>query len=116
MKIKDYYEILEVERTASQKEIKEAYHRLIKIYHPDNHPGNQKIVEKFYEISEAYRNLGDLDNRLYYSIKLNEELLNKVLKHKKIEIQGYKRNSRKNNLIPTNNIKPKRIYGKKVLD
>lgn len=115
MKIKDYYEILEVERTASQKEIKEAYHRLIKIYHPDYHPGNQKIAEKFYEISEAYRNLGDLDSRLYYSIKLNEELLNKVLKHKKIEINGFKHvNKSKSKKIIDN--KPKRIYGMKVLD
>ncbi len=115
MKIKDYYEILDVERTASQKDIKEAYHRLIKIYHPDNHPGNQKIAEKFYEISEAYRTLGDLDSRLYYSIKLNEELLNKVLKHKKIQINGYTIDRKGKNQNPINK-KPKRIYGMKVLD
>lgn len=115
MKIKDYYEILEVERTASQKDIKEAYHKLIKIYHPDNHPGNQKIVEKFYEISEAYRNLGDLDSRLYYSIKLNKDLLDKVLKHKKIEIPGYKPHKKRKVIEPVL-VKTRRVYGKKVLD
>jgi curved DNA-binding protein CbpA len=115
MKKKDYYEILEVERTASQKEIKEAYYKLIKIYHPDNHPGNKKITEKFYEINEAYRNLGDLDSRLYYSIKLNKDLLDKVLKHKKIEIPGYKPKASRKVKEPII-AKTRRIYGKKVLD
>ncbi len=116
MKVKDYYKILEVERTASQRDIKEAYHRLIKTYHPDNHPGNEKIAEKFYEISEAYRNLGDLDNRLYYSIRLNKDLLDKVLRHTRIEIPGFNDNNNGRNGVIKIKPRTRRIYGKKVLE
>lgn len=68
--IKDYYKILGLERTASGREIKKAYFDLVRKYHPDKNQGDDKALEKFNEINEAYNNLGDLDNRLNYSIQL----------------------------------------------
>ena len=73
MKVKDYYKILGVERSASSAEIKRAYHRLARIYHPDKNNGNDRFLEKFKDITEAYKVLGNLDNRLKYSIILNHE-------------------------------------------
>ena len=86
--IKDYYKILGLERTASAKEIKQAYYRLIRIYHPDYNPSNNAALERFLEISEAYKILGDLDNRLQYSIYLNKDVLERELLHKKFNFPG----------------------------
>lgn len=86
MRVKNYYKILGVERTASAAEIKKAYHKLMYLYHPDRNKGNKVKMDKFHEINEAYRVLGDLDNRLQYSIVLNEKMLNKALKNKTVDI------------------------------
>ena len=53
----DYYKILGVERNSTQKEIKKAYHKLAKKYHPDRN--NNKTLEKFKQINEAYYVLSD---------------------------------------------------------
>ncbi|MGE5614804.1 MAG: DnaJ C-terminal domain-containing protein [Bacillota bacterium] len=66
MKYRDYYEILGVDRNASQEEIKKAYRKLAKKYHPDAHPGDKAAEEKFKEINEAYEALGDEKKRKIY--------------------------------------------------
>ena len=63
---KDYYELLGVSKTASQDEIKSAYRKLAKLYHPDLHPNDPKCAQKFKEINEAYEVLGDSNKRANY--------------------------------------------------
>ena len=62
----DYYEVLSVERTASDQELKSAYRRLAMQYHPDRNPNNPHAEEKFKEASEAYQVLSDPDKRAAY--------------------------------------------------
>ena len=66
MKYKDYYEILGVSKDADEKEIKSAYRKLAKKYHPDLHQGDEAAAEKFKEVSEAYEVLSDKDKRKKY--------------------------------------------------
>lgn len=63
---KDYYKILEVSRQADDTEIKKAFRRLAKKYHPDTNNGNEEAAKKFQEINEAYSVLSDADKRKAY--------------------------------------------------
>jgi curved DNA-binding protein len=66
MEFKDYYKTLGVSKTASDKEIKQAYRKLARKHHPDVNPGDKGAESKFKEINEAYEVLGDPDKRRKY--------------------------------------------------
>lgn len=66
MKYKDYYEILGVGKDASSDDIKKAYRKLAKKYHPDANPGDKTSEDKFKDINEAYEVLGDSEKRTKY--------------------------------------------------
>ncbi len=63
---KNYYETLGVDKNASSDEIKSAYRKLAKKYHPDLNPNNEEAANKFKEINEAYEVLGDSQKRANY--------------------------------------------------
>ena len=63
---KDYYEILGVSRSASDKEIKAAYRKLARKYHPDVNPGDKAAEDRFKEMAEAFAVLSDTDKRARY--------------------------------------------------
>ena len=66
MDFKDYYATLGVAKTATEKEIKQAYRKLARKHHPDVNPGDKSAEAKFKEINEAYEVLGDPDKRKKY--------------------------------------------------
>jgi len=66
MEYKDYYKILGVDRKASEKEIKSAYRKLARKYHPDVNPGNASAESRFKEINEAHAVLTDPEKRKQY--------------------------------------------------
>ena len=63
---KDYYELLGVNRSAGEDEIKKAYRKLALQHHPDRNPGDKQAEEKFKEVSEAYSVLSDAQKRSQY--------------------------------------------------
>jgi molecular chaperone DnaJ len=67
---KNYYEILGVSKTATQDEIKSAYRKMAKQYHPDFHPGDAAAAEKFKEVNEANAVLSDEQKRKQYDFEL----------------------------------------------
>jgi curved DNA-binding protein len=66
MEFKDYYATLGVSKTATDKELKQAYRKLARKFHPDVNPGDKAAESRFKEINEAYEVLGDSDKRRKY--------------------------------------------------
>lgn len=64
---KDYYKIIGVSKSASEKDIKQAYRRLARQYHPDVNPGSKEAESKFKEVNEAYEVLSDPEKRKKYN-------------------------------------------------
>ena len=63
---RDYYEVLGIDKSASDADIKKAYRVLAKKYHPDMNPGNAEAEAKFKEVNEAYEVLSDSDKKAKY--------------------------------------------------
>ncbi len=66
MDFKDYYATLGIPKTASEKEVKQAFRKLARKHHPDVNPGDKAAESKFKEINEAYEVIGDPDKRRKY--------------------------------------------------
>ena len=66
MSKRDYYEVLEISKTATIEEIKKAYHKKAMQYHPDRNPGDKEAEEKFKEAAEAYEVLSNEEKRRIY--------------------------------------------------
>ena len=63
---KDYYSTLGINRNASEKEIKQAFRRLARKYHPDVNKGDKRSEESFKEVAEAFAVLSDSEKRAKY--------------------------------------------------
>ena len=73
----NYYDVLGIDKNASQKEIKSSYKKLIKRYHPDLYPGNTKKAEIITRnLNEAYEVLSDPEKKAIYDLSLQESLNN----------------------------------------
>ena len=59
MRKRDYYDVLGISKQASNQEIKKAYRKLAKKYHPDTNPGDEEAEKLFKEVTEAYNVLSD---------------------------------------------------------
>ena len=69
---RDYYEVLGLQKGASEEEIKKAFRKMAMKYHPDKNPGDKEAEEKFKEISEAYEILSDEEKRKQYDEELHD--------------------------------------------
>ena len=68
----DYYKILGISEQADEEQIKQAYRKLAKKYHPDLNPDNPEAEAKFKDVVEAYEILGDAEKRKKYDLKRNK--------------------------------------------
>src|SRR5919199_5968220 len=66
VKTRDYYEVLGVSRSANEDQIKAAYRKLARKFHPDLNPGDKTAEERFKELQEAYEVLSDSEKRKLY--------------------------------------------------
>ncbi|KAI1000021.1 hypothetical protein K3495_g8180 [Podosphaera aphanis] len=72
--VEDFYQLLGVDRKASDQDIKRAYHKLSKKYHPDKNLGNKEAKQKFVEVAEAYEGLSNPEYRKIYDVHGYEAL------------------------------------------
>ena len=77
MNKRDYYEVLGVEKGASESEIKSAFRKLAKKYHPDVNVGNKNCEERFKDINEAYKILSEPTSKKRYDRIWNRNIGNK---------------------------------------
>src|SRR6266478_3561036 len=63
---RDYYEVLGLAKSASAEEIKKAYRKLAREYHPDRNPGDKEAIARFKEVQDAYDVLSDQNKRAQY--------------------------------------------------
>ncbi|MBN2087124.1 J domain-containing protein [Candidatus Peregrinibacteria bacterium] len=75
--MKDLYKILGIEKTATQEEIKKAYFKMAKKYHPDAVDKNE--IQKFYEVAEAYQILSNTEERRAYDLSFGGGKIEKIL-------------------------------------
>src|SRR5262245_38219822 len=68
MATRDLYEVLELTRTASDDDIKKAYRRLARLYHPDANPNDPEAAERFKEVAQAYEVLSNPERRRQYDV------------------------------------------------
>ena len=61
---RDYYEVLGIDKNASEQDIKKAFRQQAKKYHPDLHPGDKEAEAKFKEVNEAYEVLSDSESKI----------------------------------------------------
>ena len=70
----NYYDILKIDKNASEQEIKESYKQMIKRYHPDLYPGNKAKAESITrDLNEAYETLSDPEKKAIYDLSLEEQ-------------------------------------------
>jgi curved DNA-binding protein CbpA len=79
--VKDYYYILGLKQTATTEEVKKAYRKLSKKFHPDINDGDEFFADRFKEIQEAYETLIDLEKRQSYDKSFNSDSSNKQNNH-----------------------------------
>lgn len=85
----DYYRILGISEQADEEQIKQAYRKLAKKYHPDLNPDNPEAEAKFKNVVEAYETLGNLEKRNKYDLKrkkLGSEAVLKTDKEQRLRI------------------------------
>src|SRR5260370_6600017 len=68
MDFKDYYKVLGITKEATNDDVKKAFRKLARKYHPDVNPGDKKAEDKFKEINEAYEVLSDAEKRKKYDM------------------------------------------------
>src|SRR5918995_2565698 len=66
VQVKDYYQMLGVPRTATEKEIRSAYRKMARQHHPDLNPGDKNAEDRFKEVNEAHEVLTDAEKRKLY--------------------------------------------------